>query len=116
MFLWFLLFIGLFCLFLGLSFSLRSRYSTCLEGFVKTSSVAYAAISARIGVAQREIVQNHVLDEAPLADIVAVCVLCFYKSSDVITRGFFFSMYACILFSPSRMLASKTYTASSHLY
>ena len=48
MFLWFLLSIDLFCLFLGFSFSLRSRDSNFSEAFGKTSSVSLAAISARM--------------------------------------------------------------------
>ena len=84
-FLWFLPIIGLFCFFLGFSFSLRSRDSNCSEGYVKTSSVALAAISARIGVVHKEIVQNQVLDEALHADVVVGCVLCFCGSSGVIT-------------------------------
>ena len=115
-FLWFLPIIGLFCFFLGFSFSLRSRDSSFSEDFAKTSSVALAAISSRIGVVHREIVQNHVLDEALLADVAVSCFLCFFKSSGVITGDFFFPRYACIFLSSSRTFSSKTFTTCSLLY
>ena len=66
------------CVF-SFSFSLRSRDSSFSEDFAKTSSVALAAISSRIGVVHREIVQNYVLDEAFLADVAVSCFLCFFQ-------------------------------------
>ena len=57
------------------SLSLWSRDSSFSKDFAKTSSVALAATSCRIGVIYREIAQNHVLDEALLAPNASLFLL-----------------------------------------
>ena len=98
---------SILCLFFA--FSLRSRDCNFSEGFVKASSVAFAANRPGSGWCTEKLSQTTSLPRLSLQ-------MCFCKSLGVISAGFFFPMYACILLSSSRMSASKTYTACSPLY
>ena len=91
------------------AFSLQSRDCNFSEGFVKASSVAFAANRPESGWCTDKLSQTTSLTRLSLQ-------MCFCKSLGVISGGFFFPMYACILLSSSRMSASKMYTASSPLY